>query len=976
MRKIFSSLILLLLVTFFLNSAFAQNYSISGKIKNAETGEPVSNAKINLTPGTIGTTSDATGYYELKNLSDGNYAMKVSYIGYETFIKDISLKGDLVINVDLKSGGITTDIIEINRARDRETPVAFTDIDKSKIEKVISGQDAPMLVRGTPGLYTYSTDGVGNGEGQLLVRGFSQNYVQVLINGIPTNDPESNSVYWSNWGAVSSNASSIQIQRGAGSSLYGSGSFGGSFNILTESALPNGYYGLNLNLGNPMNTLYGFTANTGLIKNKFSGTLNIDRKIAEGTRVSGRYEGTNYYTSLAFFPTTKQSVKVVLHGAPQEHGYSWSNDVIYFKKFGYKANPAPFIPKSVVEQLPANKTNGLPNYGLLDDSRELVDNNFVNLSHNFFHKPQGELHYTYEFSPQTMLNSTLFYSMGRGAGSSINSAGTMFSFKRANTGNNGTSIDTILTNYYNTEGYIGDSASANIYLKNAFQRISYSFHQQLGVLASIQTKVNKDFNITAGAEFRNWKADHPGHFTNLFGKTTVNQTYAAVKRNWNNTADTLGTFSRPVYQGDLEGPESDVGNIFGWNLSSTDNTYKTQYRNYVGETPQYTLFAQGNYQIKNLNIMGSLQYVWYKYKLTENMPSENAIGKQDVTTQDSTEGLHSNGKFYMKGADKKLYAFDLINSERSRGFWQPKIGLNYNLTDKFNVFGNFAHVERFVDLGIYYNQGRLNDEAEDEKSNQYELGLGYNDQVLFFKINGYYMDWQNKSTRITDVSKAGQPGYDRNGNISLLVGTSRHMGVEMETNALLDKWLPFKGLKLSGSFTLMDNKWISVLDNVKVDPITGKRTVFNSSSRNSSGNIDTLYFDELEDTPIASGPQLMFNVGLDYTFNEFFAGASVNFFSKNYLLDGGTYTATDAELLSTTPAGKEVWKSTYDNTLQSAATVDFFAGYNYNFAKYLKGTITFQVLNIFNTEYFAAADRNGPIPGMLRTFRLNTSLGF
>jgi iron complex outermembrane receptor protein len=67
----------------------------------------------------------------LTGIPSGNYIIKVSYIGYETFIKDIDLKSDLVINVDLKAEGITTEIIEINRARDTETPVAFTDIDKT-----------------------------------------------------------------------------------------------------------------------------------------------------------------------------------------------------------------------------------------------------------------------------------------------------------------------------------------------------------------------------------------------------------------------------------------------------------------------------------------------------------------------------------------------------------------------------------------------------------------------------------------------------------------------------------------------------------------------------------------------------------------------------------------------------------------------------------------------------------------------------
>jgi hypothetical protein len=713
--------------------------------------------------------------------------------------------------------------------------------------------------------------------------------------------------------------------------------------------------------------LYGVSLGTGLINNKFGATLNVERKIAEGTRKSGRYEGTNYYTSISYLPGSQHSLRLILHGAPQLHGYSWSGDILYFKKFGYKANPAPFLPKNVVNQVGPNKTTGAQNYGLTDDSRELQDDNFVNLSHNFYHKPQGELHYTYEISPITSLNSTFFYSLGRGGGSSITGNGTMFSYSRTRFGNNGFTYDTLNTNLYGADGYIADTSAANLYLKNAAQRISYSLHRQFGLLASVQTKINKDFNITAGGEFRSWKADHPGHFNNLFGKSTFTQSYGYI--------DTVGkppkSFSRVVTQGDLNGPTGDVGNIFGWELA-TDPTYKTQYRNYIGETPQFTLFAQGNYQINALNIMGSIQYVWYKYKLTENMPSENAIGTP-VTTTDTTEGVRSDGLFYIHGTNNKMYAFTLVNAERSRGFLQPKIGLNYNITSSLNVFGNFAHVERFVDLSIYYNQGRVNPNANDEKSNQFELGFGWSDQNIFLKLNGYYMDWQNKSTRITDVSKAGEPGYDRNGNISLLVGTSRHMGVELQFDANLDKLLPFRGVKFSGSMTYMDNQWLSVLDEVKT--INGKRNVFNSSARDMNGNIDTLFFDELAGTKLASGPQFMFNLGLDYKYKEFFSGLDFNFFARNFLLDGGTYTAVTSEYVGKTSSGKEIYKSTYDNQLPVAGTLDFYAGYNYQFSKWFRGALSVQVFNIFNTEYFAASDRSGLIPGMLRTYRMNLSLG-
>ncbi|MDQ3194732.1 MAG: TonB-dependent receptor plug domain-containing protein, partial [Bacteroidota bacterium] len=529
MKKIYFSIsFLLLFLISGLNISISQPYKISGTVTNSETGDKVFNAVITLEPGTKSANSDNNGFYEIRDVASGDYKIICSYPGLKVTTKNISLFSDLVVDFDL-SISFSTETIEINRAKDRETPVAFTDVTKAEIEENIHGQDAPMLAKGTPGLYAYSSDGVGNGESQLLIRGFNQNYVQVLINGIPTNDPESNSVYWSNWGSVSSNAGSIQIQRGAGSSLYGSGGFGGSFNILTDNPIRR-FYGATLNLGSPLNTLYGLKLNTGL-KNKFSGALNIERKIAEGTRISGRYEGLNYYLSGMYYPNAKQSLKLVLHGAPQEHGYSFSNNIVYFRRFGFKANPAPFLPRGIVATLGTNKTTGQPNYGLLDGSRELVDDNFVNLSENFFHKPQLELHYNIQTNPFSSIKSTFFYTIGRGAGSSMNGTGTLFSLSNniRNLGVNGMKRDTVVTNFYGPEGFITNDTVANIvYLRqtggptvNAYQRISYSLHRQFGLLASYQTAFGKNVDFTGGAEFRSWRADHPGHFVNLFSKDSI-----------------------------------------------------------------------------------------------------------------------------------------------------------------------------------------------------------------------------------------------------------------------------------------------------------------------------------------------------------------------------------------------------------------------------------------------------------------------
>lgn len=987
MQNVYKLFLALLFFAAGLNSSFAQKdyvvFDLTGTVTNAETGEPISGATVKS--GDKKAVTDSKGNYTLNRMMAGTQTITASFIGYETSKQDYFIDAThTVLDFKLKPGSLSTEeiIVEINRAKERETPVAFTNITSQQIESRIHGQDAPLLAKGTPGLYAYSTDGAGNGESQLLVRGFSQNYVQVLINGIPTNDPESNSVFWSNWGAVSSNAGSIQIQRGAGSSLYGSGSFGGSFNILTENPSLNPFYGANFSYGDPMNTMYGIKLSSGLLSGKFSAALNVDRKIAEGSRTSGRYEGLNYYTSLSYYLNSKNSLKFVLHGAPQVHGYSFSQDAIYFTKFGYKANPANFLPLDIVNQLPANKLG--PSYGLLDGKNDLKDGKFVNLAHNFFHKPQAELHYTFDINEKSIFRSTAFLSLGRGGGSSLNNNGAVFTIKRPSTGNNGTSIDTVTLNRYGSEGYINTLTDANAYLSTAFQRNSYSLHSQFGLLSNFQTQLSKNLNITAGFEVRSWKADHPGHFTNLYGKDSITQTYGAYKNSSSTVADT--SFTRSVFQGDIDRGDADIGSPFDFSLSTTDPTYKTQYRNYKGETPQLTLFTQANWFVNKLNIMASLQYVWYKYTLTENMPSENAIGLRLTSSEVSAlgvtkEGPDGTGKFYMRSATGgRWYQFNLVNVSRSRGFLQPKIGFNYNVNDNWNFFGNFAHVERFIDLGVYYNQGAVNPNVEDEKSNQFETGFGFATQDVSAKVNGYWMIWDNKAARIQDITKAGQPGYDRNGFRSELVGQSTHRGIEFEFNARLDKVTKIKGLGVRGSLTYMDNKWTDILSSVTTEVRSNGltyRRAFNTSARDFNGNIDTLFFDELKDQPVASGPQTMISLGLTYDWKGWFGGIDMNFAARDYLLDGGTYTAVTSVYQGTNASnGRDYYLSTYDNQLPTRAIFSAYAGYNFILPKLFKGTISLQSANLFDKDYFAAADRFGVIPGEKRTFRANLTLGF
>ena len=948
--------------------ALAQQGEIRGKLIDSKTGDPLVGATITLTGTRIGGVSDATGNYVVSNVPAGRYVVRAAFVGYVNAQKSVTVEtGTVTLNFTLEPTVIQAGevIIEANRAKERETPVAFSDVSKMTIQEKIHGQDAPLLTQSVPGVFAYSTDGVGNGEAKLFVRGFNQSYVQVLVNGVPTNDPESNAVYWSNWGSVSGAAASMQVQRGAGSSLYGSGAFGGSFNIITSEAPARPYYGVRGTIGNPMASMYGLEINTGLINNTFAASVAVDRKIAEGSRVSGRYEGLNYYMSLAWFPTEQQSVKFVLHGAPQEHGYSWSNPIAYFKQFGYDANPAPFLPRSVVGKLPVNGVNGAARYGLLDGARELVDPNYVNLSHNFYHKSQAELHYRYDLSPVSAISATAFYSMGRGGGSSLSSAGTVW---RLNS-------DGTVFNLYGPDGFIDNVATArDVYLVNAFQRISYSFHQQGGILARFETMPVENLKLTLGGEYRRWSADHPGHFTNIYGKTS--STYSYARR------DTAGavmssTFSRRIYQGDLEGPTSDVGSIFAWGMASAlDPTYRTQYRNYRGETPQSTIFAQGNWSFENLTLLASIQWVWYSYKLREFMPSESAIGQMIPIAQATARGIAAEGPtgkktFIMRGTDNRWYEFPLVDTTRTRNFWQPKVGLNYNLTENINAYANVAHVERFVDLGVFYNYGRPNYAAPDEKSNQYEVGAGWTSENVKVKVNGYHMSWDNKVTRIRDVGMAGTPGYDYQGYISLQVGSAVFKGIEGEIHLDLAP-VGAKNLEFITAASFMSNRWTGVNEDIKKD-LTGARRPFNTGAVGPDGKTFTMYFDQLENTPVASGPQTMVYLGLQYDDGSIFGGVNAIHYAQQFVLDGGTYMATDGYFTGNLGV-LNTFISSFAQKLPPRSVYNFNLGARFKLGA-LRGNASVQVLNAFDNQYLEDADRNGVYPGIGRAIRLNMGIG-
>ena len=147
------------------------------------------------------------------------------------------------------------------------SPITFSNVKREQYEKRNLGQDLPILLKYLPSVVTTSDAGAGIGYTGIRVRGVSPQATNITINGIPFNDAESHGTYWVNLPDFSSSVESLQLQRGVGTSTNGSGAFGASINILTDSFSENPFTEISSSFGSYNTFKNTIKFSTGLINN-------------------------------------------------------------------------------------------------------------------------------------------------------------------------------------------------------------------------------------------------------------------------------------------------------------------------------------------------------------------------------------------------------------------------------------------------------------------------------------------------------------------------------------------------------------------------------------------------------------------------------------------------------------------------------------------------------------------------------------
>lgn len=796
--------LLYVLVLCFTSDSFGQG-NLKGQLLDSISGEPLINATITIENSSnlnLGSFSDFEGGFNINNIDVAKGSILINYLGYNPKSVPFDFNGEKsidlgTINIAPSSIGLEEIKVVSNIAIDRKTPVAVSTISGEEIDLKIGNQEFVEMVRHTPSVYT-TKEGGGYGDSRINIRGFNQRNIAVMVNGIPVNDMENGWVYWSNWSGLSDVTRFVQIQRGLGASKLAISSVGGTKNIITrttdqkKSAIASIMYGNN----NFMKAR--LTLSSGKLKGDWSFAASGSYTRGEGYVPGTWIDAWSYFASITKAFGDNHQLVLTAVGAPQSHGQRSFNEQVYlYDSLGQYYNG----------------DMGFSN-GQVFSTRS-----------NFYHKPQIALNHYWRVSDKARMQTSAYYSMGRGGG--------MSSFGGITDGQGGVTyrlynftgdfpdqqapfnrrlirVDDVIAwnsgeqDIWVYDAFIGDTVNIGKRLldpsrgrvagngSGIIMRSSVNQHDWFGVLSNLNIDLTPNLNAVFGVDIRHYIGTHFGRVEDLMGND-----YYFDDTNMNAQSDSF----------DVNGDGQFEKGAF---VNQGDKIY---YHN-VSVIGWQGAFAQLEYDFKN----GLNAFVTGTF-------SRNTFRRID---------------YFQYGAENQ-------STERLDFYaYTVKGGANYNINKNHNIFTNIGYFTippRFnAVFPTFSNEQNLN--AVNEKVFSVELGYGLRYKKIKANLNLYRTEWRDKSFTTTLPDPLIQGEYIR---ANVLGVNAIHQGIELDVSAT-----PVKGLTLRGMCSLGDWRWAN-----NVEAITSNEYNIVSS--------DTIRL-YIEGIKVGDVPQSTFGAGAKYTF--------------------------------------------------------------------------------------------------------------
>jgi len=306
----------LLLFILIAGLSFGQTFTLKGKITNAVNGSPIQGATVFISFNHFA-YSNSEGRYEISQLSDGKYEIKVSSLGFKSISSEIIVKSDLQEDFTLETSAIELDevVVSTNRTENylRSSPFAESLVGKEEIQ-IRPSFSLPDILQNEPGV-SLLRDGIWGTE--VSIRGLNRENIITLIDGsrIATSTDVAARLSLMNLYDVER----VEIIKGASSSIYGSGATGGIVNIITNSPQLYDRYSLNGNIITEYNSVNDLSVLGGSL---YSGSSFLSAKLSgsyrkanntqtpEGELSNSQFEDYSFSGALNIFPIDNHKLKI------------------------------------------------------------------------------------------------------------------------------------------------------------------------------------------------------------------------------------------------------------------------------------------------------------------------------------------------------------------------------------------------------------------------------------------------------------------------------------------------------------------------------------------------------------------------------------------------------------------------------------------------------------------------------------------
>ena len=280
----------------------------------------------------------------------------------------------------------------------RTTPVAQDNLGREDIVRSSYGSDIPSLLALTPSIVATNETGIGIGATSIRLRGTDATRINVTINGVAMNNPDSHSMYWYDTPDLISSVGSVQVQRGAGISTNGSGAFGGAVSMTTDALSPDFRGSASLSYGSYNTNKQALHLSSGLMGGHWVVDARLTHIGSDGYIDRGATDLKSYMAQVGYYGS-KTKVKLLSFGGSAKtyltyNGVSREEMELYGRRYHtsgqYVTSDGPFV---------------------LSDGTHV--NYYDDQTDNYL-QINNQLVINHEFTQRWRLNTTLFYTYGYG----------------------------------------------------------------------------------------------------------------------------------------------------------------------------------------------------------------------------------------------------------------------------------------------------------------------------------------------------------------------------------------------------------------------------------------------------------------------------------------------------------------------------------------------------------------------------------